>query len=250
MDRVCPSDRYSSAELHQDLRNDIMAYLDNLNDFFRLARSHHRRRHLQSWAAVCTMCAATASALAAVQDDEFESQAFLQRERFGAHSVLATSRLIERYRTCSIDEAAFISGVWDACPVIAAALYQRWGSFTSDQFLSDLIFAQTNGPIGFGQGGEPVFFDAATTSTPDEIEEPSAEERADLVHRAHQILQAEWATWFSDPITMTVYPTNNKCCRQEAVESCVPSSGLNCVMSKAANLCDTGSHMCPSVIGP
>ena len=227
-----------------------MEYLTNLNDFFRLARSHHRRRRLQSWAAVCTMCTATTGAFAAVQDDDFESQSFLQRETFGAHNALAISRLVDGYRTSSIDEATFISGVWSACPVVAAALYQRWGSYTCNQFLSDLIFAQTNGPIAYAQGGEPIFFDAQTPYAPHEFGGNSAEERAELANRANRLLQEQWAAWYSDPITMLQNPTNNKCCNQAAVEACVPSAGHNCVMSKFANKCDSSSHMCPAVIGP
>lgn len=231
-------------------QTNLMNYLTNLNNLLDLARSRHIRNRLHSWAAVCTLCTATTSAFAMTQDDDFEYQAFLQRERFGAHSVIAISRLVDSYRNSSINEATFISGVWNDCPVIAAALYQRWGSYTSDQFLSDLIFAQTNGPIGYGQNGEPIFFDAQSTFARPELGEISAEERAELALQANQLLQGKWVSWYADPITMLQNLTNNKCCRQDTVESCVPSTGHNCVMSKVANLSNSSSHMCPSVIGP
>lgn len=123
-------------------------------------------------------------------------------------------------------------------------------SRTPITILSDLIFAQTNGPIGYRQNGEPIFFDAQSTFARPELGEISAEERAELALQANQLLQGKWVSWYADPITMLQNPTNNKCCRQDTVASCVPSTGHNCVMSKVANLCNSSSHMCPSVIGP
>ncbi len=186
----------------------------------------------------------------APDDEAFEQQAYEERIAHGPENVIAASNLVAEFSAGEIDEAAFIAELWRRYPLIAGALYERWGTFNSIEYLNDIVFAQTNGPIAYDEHSLPIFFVPVESGDEAEPTHTVSDSQREVVAVAHQLLRQLWIRWHSDPNTMFLNPTNNKCCQQGAIESCVPSSGHNCNMALVGNRCGNDSHMCPSVVKP
>lgn len=190
---------------------------------------------------VLAMCIGN-QALADGLSPEEEQARWESRQTIGHFEVVRMNSLINDFKAGIIEAIDFAIELMEDDPLIVNALMEYHGA-ANDCFLIDLLFAETNGIIGYTEAGDPIYFETQQYLDQSGFVLPNYSKEYNTAVRANKILQGAYSAWQADACPL--FPLNNKCCKTAAQVSCIPSTGDRCKMDVEGNWCLNGSTACP-----